>query len=73
MLESSMGLAESYGAGLLSYGKIVTPSDELEKIKAVTAEQIQAVAQDIFKESQLNLAAIGPKVTNEQFESILKF
>ena len=39
--------------------KIETPQDYIEKIEAVTQEDVQRVAQKIFKTSQMRLAIIG--------------
>ena len=55
-------------------GEIEPISEMMEKIKAVTAEDIQSVAQEIFVDKNLNFAVIGPhKGMKEEFLKILKF
>ncbi len=73
MLESTNGTADDYGGSLLFHGRILSPDDELAKMKAVTREQIQAVAKDIFHDDRLNLAVIGPAVTADAFREALTF
>ncbi len=59
-LETSDELASFYCEQELLEHKIRTPEERLAKILAVTADEIQAVARDIFKPEKLNLALIGP-------------
>lgn len=72
-LEHSDNVAQSYADSLLFHDKILTPEEELDKIKAVTAEQVLKVANDIFQDSRLNLALIGPFTKEDEFKKILKF
>jgi predicted Zn-dependent peptidase len=53
-------------------GKIMTMEKIFEKIDAVTPEDIQRVAKDIFRENNLNLAVIGPQENAEEIKSWLK-
>lgn len=71
-LESSDELAGFYGGQEILTKKLTTPEEIAEKIQAVKAEEIQAVAKDIFKNEKLNLALIGPFEDKAKFESILK-
>jgi predicted Zn-dependent peptidase len=73
MLESTNGNADDYGSGVLFHGRVLTPEAELAKIKAVTREQVQAVATDIFRDDRLNLAVIGPKSAAGIFEAPFSF
>ncbi len=59
-LEDSFKVASFYTAQELLRHEIETPEEVLEKIEAVTAEDIQRVAKDIFVNEKLNLAIIGP-------------
>lgn len=53
---------------------IETFEEKIERIEAVTAEDVQRVAQDIFRNKNLNLAIIGPhKDMEERFYQILRF
>ncbi|MEA2113608.1 MAG: pitrilysin family protein [Patescibacteria group bacterium] len=52
-------------------GKILTLEQKLAKIEAVTVNDIQRVAQDIFRPEKLNLALIGPFKDKAKFEKLL--
>ena len=43
----------------------------VQNIQAVNAEEIKAVARDIFQDQKLNLALIGPFEEPARFEKIL--
>jgi len=44
----------------------------VKEIEAVTAEDIQALARELFKNESLNLALIGPFKDQKEFLSLLK-
>jgi predicted Zn-dependent peptidase len=71
-LEHSDSVADSYAEPVLFRNKVLTPEEELDKIKAVTLEQIREVANDIFINKNLNLAVIGPFKDEDPFRKILK-
>ena len=54
-------------------GKILTLEQKLAKIEAVTVNDIQRVAQDIFRPEKLNLALIGPFKDKAKFDKLLSF
>lgn len=55
-------------------GKITPFSEEAKRIKAVTAEDVQNVAQEIFTNKGLNLAIVGShQGMEEEFLKILQF
>ncbi len=72
-LETSDAQAMFYGGQEILTKSLMTPEDLLNKIRAVTAEAVTAVAQDIFKNNRLNLAVIGPMKNDEDLESHLHF
>jgi predicted Zn-dependent peptidase len=72
-MESTQGTADDYGGPILFYDRVITPDEELSRIKAVTREDIRKVAGDIFRNDRLNLAVIGPGVTEGQYGDILRF
>lgn len=72
-LETSDELAMFYGGQEILKKEILEPEALLKKIKAVSKEEIMDVANDIFKDSKLNLALIGPYKEAAPFEKILKF
>jgi predicted Zn-dependent peptidase len=52
-------------------GGAVEPTDVLAGLEAVTAEDVQRVAQDLVREGSIRLAVIGPFDDAERFESLL--
>lgn len=72
-LESTGGVADEFGGSVLFYDRIVTPEEDLAKIKAVTESDIRDVAQTIFTGERLNMAVIGPSVKSEEYSDVLKF
>ncbi|MCK9379314.1 MAG: insulinase family protein [Candidatus Moranbacteria bacterium] len=52
--------------------KIMTLEEIFAKIDAVTVEDIQRVAKNIFLKNTLNLAIIGPHKNSKKFEKLLK-
>ena len=72
-LESSDAVASFVANQEISSGKILTPQEKFAKIDMVTADDLQRVANDIFVDSKLNLALIGPFKNKKVFEKILKF
>ena len=71
-MESSDDRAPFYGFQELLENKILTLDEKFAKIEAVTANDIQRVAQDIFRPEKLNLALIGPFKDKSKFEKLLK-
>lgn len=72
-LETSDALALFYGGQEILERSISTPSDVAKSIGKVKMEDVIEVAKDIFKDSKLNLALIGPYKDRGQFERILHF
>ena len=50
-----------FGAATLSYGKIVDPAEMVEKIEAVTADEVQELAQSILLDSKKSVSWVVPK------------
>jgi predicted Zn-dependent peptidase len=72
-LESSDSLAEFYGYQEILRRELRTPSDIVKEIKAVSAEEIRAVAKKIFIDKNLNLAIVGPVKDQDKIKKVLKF
>lgn len=72
-LETSDELAGYYGSQEITAKKLVSPEELSRRVKAVTAEQVRAVARAIFTDRSLNLALIGPWKKAATFQKILKF
>jgi len=71
-LEASDAQASFYTDQELLIGKILSPEEIFKKIDAITAEDIQKLAKDIFRPEKLNLALIGPFKNKEKFDKLLK-
>jgi predicted Zn-dependent peptidase len=69
--ESSEELAEYYGIQDLEEDSRETVAEYMEKIKLVTAEQIQQLAAEIFQTDALRLAAVGPHTDTPSIEALL--
>lgn len=65
-LESSDAMASWICTQEVLQQEILTPEQVFAKIDAVNSEDIQRVAQDIFKNNKLNLAIICPKKSKFQ-------
>ena len=52
-------------------GRAAEPTEVLEALDAVTADDVQRVAQDVIHGNALNLAVIGPFEDAERFERLL--
>ena len=59
-LDASDSQASFYALQELMEKNILTPEEKFKKIDAVSTEEIKKIAEDIFLESKLNLAVIGP-------------
>ena len=71
-MEESDEQAAFYASQELLENKILTLEEKFAKIEAVTANDIQRVARDIFKPEKLNLALIGPFKDKQKFQRLLK-
>jgi len=71
-LEDSREVAALFGSQQLLEGKVRSVEEIFTKINAVTAEDVNKVAADIFKNEALNLAIIGPYKDEGKFVKILK-
>lgn len=55
------------------FGQITTLEEKRKRIAGVTAEDVLRVSKDIFKNSKLNLAVIGPHVHQQELEALVHF
>ena len=71
-LESPMSQMEFYAQqGLFRPEEILTHADAVQKIMAVTAEDVQNVAKALFQTSNLYLSLVGPVKKGEVRDTIL--
>lgn len=71
-MEESNAQATFYGSQELTEDRILTLDKKFAKIEAVTINDVQRAARDIFRPEKLNLALIGPFKEKKEFEKILK-
>ena len=71
-LESSDANASFYGMQELLENRIFTPEEVYGKIQAVTAGDMQRLAQEIFQNNRLNLVVLGPFKKKEAFQKLLR-
>jgi len=67
-MESSDAQASFYAGQEILTNEILTLEEKFAKIEAVTVNDIQRVARDIFRPEKLNLALIGPFKDKKRFE-----
>lgn len=70
-LETSNALAGYYGSQEIVAPEVLTPKEEIERYRAVTAEDVADVAEDVFTNHGLNLAVIGPQEKGEVLQPLL--
>ncbi|PIR87115.1 MAG: hypothetical protein COU11_02715 [Candidatus Harrisonbacteria bacterium CG10_big_fil_rev_8_21_14_0_10_49_15] len=71
-LETSSSLAVFYGTQEVLKREVTSPEELLIGINAVTAEEIQAVAKELFKSESLNMVLIGPQKEEGEFKELLR-
>ncbi|MCE9541713.1 insulinase family protein [Candidatus Kaiserbacteria bacterium] len=71
-LETSDRIAQSAASSLISIGRVRTLEEVMKGIDAVTAEDIQRVAQDTLQTKHLNFAVIGPHADVKKFAPLLR-
>jgi predicted Zn-dependent peptidase len=74
-MEDSFAVASWMGRQELLEERVLSVDEVLEEVDAVTAEEVQRVAQELFREEKLNLAVVGPyeETQEEEFKSLLQF
>ncbi len=71
-LEDPKGMILFGLRGEVLENRLREPDEVLAGFDAVTAEDVQRVAQDVIREDRLNLALIGPFDDASRFESLLE-
>lgn len=72
-MEDSLAMASWLGRQEILEDRVLTVDEVLAAIDAVTAEDIQRVAGERFREESLNLAVVGPFKEEERLRSLLRF
>ncbi len=71
-LESTMALAQRAGESLLMTGEIEPIENVVDSIAAVTPNDVQRVAQRLFKPGDFSMAVVGPGGDAERLAAILE-
>ena len=69
-METPMALGQHFGTQLLQDGEIELPGEAVERLRAVEADQVQAVAQRLFG-GEYALAVVGPSASADRLGAIL--
>ena len=72
-LESTANRMMWLGEHLLAYGSVQMPEEVERKIEAVTTDEVQKAAADLFRDSRLNVAVITPSKDEQAVHSLLSF
>jgi predicted Zn-dependent peptidase len=70
-LETPMALGQRRGSQLMQDGEIEPTDVTVERLRAVTAEDVQRVAQRVIAPGQYALAIVGPSAGEDVLDSIL--
>ncbi len=70
-LETPMSLGQRFGEQLLQDGELELPTDTVARMQAVTAGDVQAVAQRVFADRAFALAVVGPSAPADRLEELL--
>lgn len=71
-LEDSHSVASWLGSNEIVYGEVPTPEEVTERIDAVTVEDVQALAEDLFRPDRYSLAVVGPYDNADEFRRLLE-
>lgn len=71
-IETSDEVANYAATSMINIGRVRPLEEVIKGVDAVTAEDIQRVAKDIFKTARLNLAIIGPHADKEDLRKLLR-
>jgi predicted Zn-dependent peptidase len=69
--ETARAVGQRYGNQLLMDGELETIEETVEAIRAITAADVQAVAQRVIGPRQYALAVVGPSASADRLNSIL--
>ena len=72
-LESTSNQMMWLGEHLMAYGFIRTPDEIEQKIEAVTTDDVQAIASELFRDARLNAAIITPDKNEAAVRELLAF
>jgi predicted Zn-dependent peptidase len=71
-LESSMAVAQRNGDSLIMLGRIEPVEEVIGKLQAVTADDVRAVANRVFRDDNLAIAVVGKGPSEDELANVLK-
>jgi predicted Zn-dependent peptidase len=71
-LEKSMSRMIWMGENLLLSGRVPDPARTVERVKAVSADDVQRIAQGIFRPGRIHLAYVGPAQDEQRLARCLE-
>ncbi|HET7770692.1 MAG TPA: pitrilysin family protein [Chloroflexota bacterium] len=72
-LEDSSSVAQWYASQELLTTELLTPDEALDRIEAVSVDDVLRVSQRVFTEDWLNLSAIAPQPDEDRLNTRLRF
>lgn len=70
-LEDSRSVAQYFGMKQLLDDNLETPEEVLEKVKAVSLDDLQKLVEELIVDNQMRLAVIGPYEKEAEFEKFI--
>ncbi len=70
-LETSMALAQRAGEYLLMLGEIESIEEVVARLEAVTSDDVQRVAQRLFRDDNLSMSLVGPGANEHELAELL--
>ena len=70
-LETPSNQTYFYGEQILAGKEILSPRQYAQKIKAITAEELNDLANEVFQPNRLNLAMVGPDCSLAEIKRLL--
>jgi predicted Zn-dependent peptidase len=70
-LESSMAVAGWWGQQEVVHDESLSADDVIDRVEAVTAEDVQRMAQELLSGKRLRLAMVGPLHDEAPYEAII--
>jgi len=70
-LETTIALALTTGESLLTTGEIESIDEVVRKLQAVTAEEVQILAQRLFSRDSVAMAVVGPQASTAVLQEAL--
>ncbi|HSW90049.1 MAG TPA: pitrilysin family protein [Patescibacteria group bacterium] len=71
-IEDSLAVAQFYGGHKLLRNELITPQEEIERIRAVTSDDVRRVAKRLLSNSELFFAIIGPYKEEDRFAKLIQ-